>query len=143
MTDPQRPKDLDEETEPGQELDERRAVTREERVRTAEEELPYIDDRVSKVWVALIVAVFAGILLFGVLFGRAGMLTTTPSPTATPIPSPSPTATATTPPTPSPVSSPTPEVSPSPESSPSPAGSPSPTGSPSPAGSPTATPGST
>ena len=143
MTDPQRPKDVDEAAEPGQEIDERRAAIREQRGRTAEEELPYIDDRATKVWVALIVAVFAGILLFGVLFGRAGMLTTTPSPTPTPIPSPSPTATATTPPTPSPESSPTPEVSPSPEASPSPAGSPSPEVSPSPAGSPTATPGST
>ena len=92
-----------------------------------EDELPYVDDRVSKLWVALIVAVFGAILVYGLLFGKAGMLTpATPSPTprpsasptavptaspvATPTHSPSPTATPTASPTATPTASPTPSA---------------------------------
>ena len=71
---------------------------------------PYVDDRVSKVWVALILLVFTGILLYGLLFGRAGMLSS-PSPSPSPTPSQSPTPSVTT--------SPSPAVSPSPSASPS------------------------
>ena len=53
------------------------------------DELPYADDRVSKVWVALIVAVFAAIFLYGLLLGRGGILSTTPTPEPTPSPAPS------------------------------------------------------
>ena len=34
-----------------------------------EDELPYVDDRVSKWWVGLIVAVFVVIFAYGLLFG--------------------------------------------------------------------------
>jgi len=56
---------------------------------TAVDELPYVDDRVSKVWVALIAAVFALILIYGFLFGGGGILTPTlpPEPTDSPVPS--------------------------------------------------------
>ena len=63
------------------------------------DELPYVDDRVSKLWVALIVLVFAAIFIYGLLLGRGGILTTSPSPQ--PIPSVPPSA------SPSPVRSPT------------------------------------
>ena len=71
----------------------------------SDEELPYIDDRASKIWVAAIVAVFALILAYGLLFGKAGMLTATPSP------SPSPTAAPTVTITPTPSGSITPAPS--------------------------------
>jgi hypothetical protein len=58
-----------------------------------EDELPYVDDRVSKIWVGAIVAVFALILAYGLLFGKAGALTP-PTPSPTPSPSAAPTATA-------------------------------------------------
>ena len=41
---------------------------------TGEEEIPYIDDPVSKIWVGVIVAVFLLILPYGLLFGSAGLL---------------------------------------------------------------------
>jgi hypothetical protein len=86
------------------------------------EELPYVDDRVSKVWVALIIAVFAAIMLYGLLLGRGGLLVgSSPEPTPTPELSPSPQV------SPSPDLSPSPGLSPSPAVSPSPAGGPSPT----------------
>ncbi|CAN5751851.1 hypothetical protein BH24CHL6_BH24CHL6_05610 [soil metagenome] len=94
--------------------------------REGHEELPYVDDRVSKVWVLLIVAVFAAIFAYGVLFGRAGLLTPDPAPSPafspSPIVSPAPGA------SPSPVTSPTPAASPiaTPAASPSPPASPSP-----------------
>jgi hypothetical protein len=62
--------------------------------------LPYVDDRVSKVWVALIAIVFAAVFAYAFLGGKAGLLTKTPSP------SPTPSAT--------PTASPSPTVSPSP-----------------------------
>ena len=49
------------------------------------DELPWVDDRASKIWVALIVGVFGMILLYGILLGDAGVLTPVASPTpATP-----------------------------------------------------------
>lgn len=61
----------------------------------SEDELPYIDDRASKIWVAAIVAVFALILAYGLLFGKSGALTPpTPSPEPTPTSAPSATSTA-------------------------------------------------
>src|SRR5512141_3125625 len=36
----------------------------------SDEELPYIDDRASKIWVGAIVAVFVLILAYGLLFGK-------------------------------------------------------------------------
>lgn len=103
-------------------------------VREAADELPWVDDRVSKLWVALVVAVFGLILLYGILFGNAGLLT----PVASPSPSPSQ----------APVSTPTVRTSPTPRSSPgvspspgsSPAASPGPSLPASPATSPAATP---
>ncbi|MEP7361395.1 MAG: hypothetical protein ABI744_07440 [Chloroflexota bacterium] len=60
----------------------------------SDDELPYIDDRASKIWVAAIVAVFALILAYGLLFGKSGALTPpTPSPEPTPTAAPSATAT--------------------------------------------------
>ena len=97
--------------------------------REAVDELPWVEDRVSKLWVLLIVGIFGAILLYGLLFGRAGMLTPVPSPS----PSPSPSQLV----TPSPAVS-TPAASPTPRLSPSP-GTP-PAGSPTPAGSPPASP---
>ena len=72
------------------------------------EEQPRVDDRVSKAWVLLVIGVFVAIFAYGVLFGRAGML----SPTPTPEPSPelSPTAELTA----SPLPSPTAQLSPTP-----------------------------
>ena len=64
----------------------------------SDEELPYIDDRASKIWVGAIVAVFALILAYGLLFGKSGALT---PPTPSPTPSPVPTATASASPAPS------------------------------------------
>ena len=55
----------------------------------AEEELPYIDDRASKVWVLALVGIFVLILAYGLLFGHGGMLSpATPSPAPSPTPSP-------------------------------------------------------
>ena len=58
----------------------------------SEDELPYIDDRASKIWVAAIVAIFALIVAYGLLFGKGGALN---PPTPSPTPSPTPAATAT------------------------------------------------
>lgn len=61
----------------------------------SDEELPYIDDRASKIWVGAIVAVFALILAYGLLFGKSGALTpATPSPSPSPVPTATATATA-------------------------------------------------
>ena len=98
--------------------------------REALEELPYVDDRVSRLWVLLIIGVFAAIVAYGVLFGQAGLLSPqpTPSPTLppTPVTSPSPPASPTPDGGPTPAVSPSPAVSPIPEASPSPQASPSP-----------------
>jgi hypothetical protein len=73
---------------------------------TSEDELPYVDDRVSKYWVGTMVAIFLLILAYGILFGKAGELTP-----ATPSPSPSPSATPTLSASPIPSSSLTPAPS--------------------------------
>ena len=93
--------------------------------RKAEDELPYVDDRVSKIWVLLIVGTFAAIFAYGLLFGQAGMLT--PGPTPTPSPSPTPIASPTAVPSATPTPSPTAATSPatSPPASPSTPASPS------------------
>lgn len=91
------------------------------RGREGTEEVPYVDDRVSKLWVLLIAAVFAAILIFGLLFGRAGLLAPGPSPSPSPVVSPG------LGPSPSPAGVPSPVVSPGPTSAPSPAAPTSPT----------------
>lgn len=102
--------------------------------RAAAEELPWIDDRVSKLWVALIAGVFGLIFLYALLFGHAGALApASPSPS----PSPTPVATPTTPTSPTPAASPA--ASPALSPAASPGGSPAP-GSPTPAASPSRAP---
>jgi hypothetical protein len=86
----------------------------------AVEELPYIDDRVSKIWVLLIAATFAAIFAYGILLGRGGLLV--PDPTPTPVPSPTPVVT----PSPLPAETPTPGASPTPAASPTPDDGPTP-----------------
>jgi hypothetical protein len=91
------------------------------------DELPYVDDRFSKIWVAAIVGVFALIFLNAIFLGNGGILTTSPSPspvvTQSASPSASPPASPSTSPSPSPSGTP----SASPDASPSPSGaSPSP-----------------
>lgn len=78
----------------------------------AEEELPYVDDRVSKIWVGAIVAVFMLILAYGLLFGKSGALTA-PTPSPTPSPSPAPTVTASPAPSPSLTAAPSITIQPS------------------------------
>ncbi len=60
---------------------------------TSEDELPYVDDPVSKYWVLAIVGVFLLILAYGLLFGKSGALTP-PTPSPTPSSSPTPTLSA-------------------------------------------------
>ena len=98
----------------------------------AEDELPYVDDRVSKIWVGAIVAVFVLILAYGLLFGKSGALT---PPTPSPTPSPSPTPTLSASPVPSVTPTPSISITPTPSStsaSPTPAPSATPTPAPSP-----------
>jgi hypothetical protein len=92
------------------------------------DELPYVDDPVSKWWVAIIIAVFVLIFAYALLFGRGGLIgpiggeagpTPQPTPVLTVSPSPSPAAES---PSPSPAAE-----SPSPSPAASPAVSPSPT----------------
>jgi hypothetical protein len=96
----------------------------------SDEELPYIDDRASKIWVGAIVAVFALILAYGLLFGKGGALTP-PTPSPTPSPVPTATSTATAVPSasltaaPSVTLTPAPSVTATPNASPTPAPSPS------------------
>jgi hypothetical protein len=44
------------------------------------DDLPYVDDRVSKWWVGLIALTFLLIIAYGFLFGRGGFLTPVPTP---------------------------------------------------------------
>src|SRR4051794_18419448 len=60
----------------------------------ADEEHKYVDDRWSKYWIATIVAVFLLILLYGLLFGKAGLLSP-PQPTEEPLPTDTPVASLT------------------------------------------------
>jgi hypothetical protein len=84
------------------------------------EEFAYVDDPVSRLWVLLIVAVFAAIFLYAILLGHGGALSPTPTPEPTPTPalsqsptvSPSSTPTPSASPTVSPTSTPTPSASP-------------------------------
>jgi hypothetical protein len=94
-----------------------------------EDELPYIDDRLSKIWVGAIVAVFALILAYGLLFGKAGALTpATPSPT----PSPSATPTLSASPVPSLTAAPSVTITPLPSVTATPCPSPGSSANPSP-----------
>jgi hypothetical protein len=56
----------------------------------ATDQLPYVDDRVSRFWVLAIAATFAAILLYGLMLGRGGFLTPIAAPTPTLAPTPSP-----------------------------------------------------
>ena len=94
-----------------------------------EDELPYVDDRLSKIWVGAIVAVFALILAYGLLFGKAGALTpATPSPT----PSPSATPTLSASPVPSLTAAPSVTITPLPSVTATPCPSPGSSANPSP-----------
>jgi hypothetical protein len=53
------------------------------------DDLPYVDDRVSKIWVGAIIATFLLILAYGFFLGKGGLLTTTPAPSPSPSPAPS------------------------------------------------------
>lgn len=109
------------------------------------DELPYVDDRVSKFFVGAVVAVFAAIFAYGVLFGGAGLLTPdpTPRPSRAPTPNASPAASPSGSPAASPSESPsaTPEDSPGSSPSASPDASPGASPSASPEASPSASPG--
>ncbi|CAN5631756.1 hypothetical protein BH24CHL9_BH24CHL9_08530 [soil metagenome] len=117
------------------------------------DELPYVDDRVTKWWVGIVVAVFIAIFAYALLLGRGGLLSDlftsdppalSPSPSAPAIPSPSaepspsPEGQGASPAAPSPTATPAPspgtEVSPLPTLAPtdpvSAAGSPGLTGGP-------------
>jgi hypothetical protein len=48
------------------------------------ETLPYVDDRVSKVWVILIALAFAALFFNALFLGQGGFLTATPSPSPSP-----------------------------------------------------------
>lgn len=96
----------------------------------SEDELPYIDDRASKIWVGAIVAVFALILVYGLLFGKAGALTP-PTPSPEPTPSRTPAASVTAAPSPSITAVPSVTISPVPSVTPAPTPAPSPTAAPS------------
>ena len=101
------------------------------------DELPYVDDRVSKIWVALIGLTFLGILLYGLFLGTGGFLNPpTPEPTeppatpalsASPAPTGTPAATGTPDATGTPGTTATPGATGTPAATPSPATSPAPT----------------
>ena len=81
------------------------------------EEIPYVDDPISKWWVGLIIAVFVVIFAWALLFGRGGLLVggpdeaaATPSPVATASASPSPAASVA--PSPEPIATPVPTTEP-------------------------------
>jgi hypothetical protein len=78
---------------------------------SASEIAVHIDDRISAIFVLAVIAVFIGILLYGLLAGSGGVLTP-PSPSPSPIPSAAPSA--------SPSPSAAPSASPSPSAAPSP-----------------------
>ncbi|HEY7598806.1 MAG TPA: hypothetical protein VH741_02675 [Candidatus Limnocylindrales bacterium] len=109
----------------------RGAATAPSRPAAIEDELPYIDDRVSKVWVVAIVAVFVLILVYGLLFGKAGALTP-PTPSPTPSPTAAPTLTASPAPSASQTASPSITITPLPSSTSAPTAPASPTPAPSP-----------
>jgi hypothetical protein len=109
------------------------------------DELPYVDDPVTKWWVGIVVAVFVVIFAYALLLGRGGFLTDLlssdpPAPASSPTvslepspitePSPSP-AVASPAPTPTPAA-PTPGPTPSPPATPAPTAPVAVTGSPGP-----------
>ena len=106
------------------------------------EQLPYVDDRFSKYWVAAIIVTFVAIVGYGIFLGQGGILTPLPSPTPTlataPSASPSPSPTA----NPS-ASGPSTGPSTSPSAAPTAAPTPNPSPPPSPPGSSSPSPGST
>jgi len=105
------------------------------------DELPYVDDRVSKFWVALIALTFLAILLYGLFLGSGGFLNPpTPVPTEAP---PSPTLSTSPAPTGTPRASVTPAATGTPGASGTPAATGTPAASPSAAPSPTPTAGTT
>ena len=106
-----------------------RAGARAARVPPAGETTGYIDDRWTKLFVAVTIVVFALFFANAFLLGQGGLLTTTPSPS----PTASPTVEPTTSPTTGATASPTPSVT----ATPSPA---APTASPTPTASATETP---
>ncbi|HYM84185.1 MAG TPA: hypothetical protein VEY67_08545, partial [Candidatus Dormibacteraeota bacterium] len=53
---------------------------------SASEQVVHIDDRISAVYVIVAIAVFVGIMLYGMLLGTGGFLTATPAPSPSPSP---------------------------------------------------------
>ena len=77
------------ETTPEQARARRRPKGRAERMTAAvtapgAETLPYVDDRLSKVWVVLIAVVFGLLFLNALFLGQGGFITATPSPSPSP-----------------------------------------------------------
>jgi hypothetical protein len=101
------------------------------------DELPYVDDRVSKIWVVLIAVVFAAIFIYGLLLGRGGILTTSPTPEPSPSRPPSAPPSVILSPTVRPSVTAAPSRSASPSASGLPSRAPSPTSSASPVAGPT------
>ena len=97
------------------------------------DELPYIDDPISKWWVAIIIAVFALIFAWAILFGAGGLFdgildsdeaAATPEPTLVVSPSPEPSAEPTIVPTEEPTVEPSAEPTIGPCPTPDPSASP-------------------
>lgn len=88
------------------------------RAPTASEIAVHVDDRISAAYVIVTVAVFVGLILYALLFGKGGALT--PVPTAAPIPSVSASPSASVAPSGSPAASGavSPSIAPSPSASP-------------------------
>jgi len=88
------------------------------RAPTASEIAVHVDDRISAAFVVLVAAVFVGLILYALLFGKGGALT--PVPTAAPIPSVSASPSASVAPSGSPAASGavSPSIAPSPSASP-------------------------
>lgn len=99
----------------------RRAATEPEHVPTASERAVHIDDRISKVFVLGVAAIFALIFLNALFLGSGGLF----APVATP--------------TPIPVATPAPSVTPAPSASPEASASPAPSASVAPSATPAAT----
>jgi hypothetical protein len=86
------------------------------------DELPYVDDRFSKLWVLAIVGVFALIFLNAIFLGNGGLLTASPSASPSITQSASPSGSPPASPSTAPSSSPSGSPSASPDASPSPSG---------------------
>ncbi len=118
----------------------RRAAAEPEHVQTASERAVHIDDRISKIFVLGVAAVFGLIFLNALLLGTGGLFASKPVPTAVPaasaVPSASPAPSA----SPVPSASPAPSVSPAASGSPAASASPAASGSAAPSAAPTAAP---